>query len=217
MSLPMQAMLLRAIETKQVTRVGGLQPRAIDLRFISATHRDLVQEIKDKRFRSDLYYRLNGIALEIPPLRERRSEIRPLAEAFVVGFALSSGLSRVPRVTDRAAALLEAYRWDGNIRELRNAIERALMLSEEGDIEPEHLPVEALESTPKAALVAAVAAAPARFDDWTPAERAERARVIEALRAENGNQTRAAKLLGISRSTMALRMNLFRLPRPLKR
>ena len=115
----MQAMLLRAIETKQVLRVGGLQPRPIDVRFIAATHRDLVQEIKEKRFRSDLYYRLNGIALEIPkPLRERPSEIRPLAEAFPrPGLDPGDGtLDRPAHQRDAAVALLEAHRWDGNIR-----------------------------------------------------------------------------------------------------
>ena len=94
MSASIQAMLLRAIETKQVMRIGGVRPKAIDVRFIAATNRDLVQEIREKRFRSDLYYRFNGISLEIPPLRERRLEIRPLAEAFLA--ELAGGAARRP-------------------------------------------------------------------------------------------------------------------------
>ena len=214
MSPAMQAMLLRAIETKQVMRVGGLQPRPIDVRFIAATHRDLVQEIKDKRFRSDLYYRLNGIALEIPPLRERRSEIRPLAEAFLVQLAPVSGVSIVPSISDAAVALLESFRWDGNIRELRNVMERALVLSDGGDIEPEHLPIEPESEIDDNVVVDDIPEASGR---WGPEERAERARVVEALRAEGGNQTRAARRLGISRSTMVMRLEQFKIPRPSKR
>jgi DNA-binding NtrC family response regulator len=221
MSPAMQAMLLRAIETKQVTRVGGLQPRPIDVRFISATHRDLVQEIKEKRFRSDLYYRLNGIALEIPPLRERRSEIRPLVEAFLVQLAPASGMSIVPRISDAAISLLESHRWDGNIRELRNLMERALVLADGGDIEPEHFPIETLKATADldssdTVLIDDISDDPGPVP-WSPEERAERTRVIEALRAEGGNQTRAARRLGISRSTIVARLEAFRIPRPNKR
>jgi DNA-binding NtrC family response regulator len=222
MSSSVQAMLLRAIETKQVTRVGGVQPRPIDVRFIAATHRDLVQEIKEKRFRSDLYYRLNGIALDIPPLRERRSEIRPLAEAFLVQLAPASGVSIVPRISEAAVSLLESHRWDGNIRELRNIMDRALLLSDGGDIEPEHLPIETIKPAVDRDGIDDVSMDdiqddPALMSRWTPEERAERARVIEALRLEGGNQTRAARRLGISRSTMVQRLEAFKIRRPNKR
>jgi DNA-binding NtrC family response regulator len=221
MSTAMQAMLLRAIETKQVTRLGGVQPKSIDVRFIAATHRDLVQEIKEKRFRSDLYYRLNGITLDIPPLRERRSEIRPLAEAFLLQLAPASGVSIVPRLSEAAADLLESYRWDGNIRELRNVMDRALLLSDGGDIEPEHLPIETIKGSSEVDGVDTVPVDDIADDpsagNWTPVERAERAQVIEALRLEGGNQSRAARRLGIARSTMVLRIEAFKLPRPNKR
>jgi DNA-binding NtrC family response regulator len=221
MSSAVQAMLLRAIETKQVTRVGGVQPKTIDVRFVAATHRDLVQDIKEKRFRSDLYYRLNGITLEIPPLRERRSEIRPLAEAFLLQLAPASGVSIVPRLSDAAASLLESHRWDGNIRELRNVMERALVLSDGGDVEPEHLPIETIKNASEIDDADTVLLDDLRNDpstsDLTLVERAERAQVIEALRLENGNQTRAARRLGIARSTLVLRIETFNLPRPNKR
>jgi len=222
MSLPMQAMLLRAIETKQIMRVGGRESRAIDVRFIAATNKDLVQEIKEKRFRSDLYYRLNGISLEIPPLRERRSEIRPLAEAFLLQLAPASGMAIVPRISDSAVDLLESYSWDGNIRELRNAMERALVLSDGGDVEPEHLPIETIRTladldAAENVTVDDLADDPELLGRWSSEERMERARVIEALRLEGGNQTRAARRLGISRGTMVLRLETFKIRRPMKR
>jgi two-component system, NtrC family, response regulator AtoC len=220
MSPTLQAKLLRVIETKQVTRVGGLKPVAIDVRFVSATHRDLVNEIREKRFRSDLYYRLNGLRLQIPPLRERRSEIRPLCDGFLARLAKESGLARVPCLTDDAAALLEAYSWPGNIRELRNVMERALLLSDGDDIEPDHLPLETLSAPVEVGTVAMaeVAADPPVMDDrWNAKEKSERARILEALRAEGGNQTRAAKKLGISRGTLLARLERFEIARPQKR
>jgi two-component system response regulator AtoC len=220
MSASLQAKLLRVIETKQVTRVGGLRPIPIDVRFLAATHRDLVQEIRDKRFRSDLYYRLNGLSLEIPPLRERRLEIRPLADAFLADFAKQSGQTRAPRVTEEAAALLESYAWPGNIRELRNVMERALLLSDGGAVEPDHLPLETLGTKADPALPFSGGDI---FDDpgvpevaLSPEQSAERARVLDALRAEGGNQSRAARRLGISRNTLLARLETFGIPRPQK-
>jgi len=227
MSSAMQAMLLRAIETKQVMRIGGVRAKAIDVRFIAATHRDLVHEIREKRFRSDLYYRLNGISLEIPALRERRSEIRPLAEAFLA--QLGGGAARAPRLSDEAAGLLTSHAWDGNIRELRNVIERALLLCDGDTIEPEHLPLETIRGTPPApppleaigeighadeTELALTLPAPTR--PLTAEQSAERARIVAALRAEGGNQTRAARRLGFSRSKLLMRLDDLEIPRPQK-
>jgi DNA-binding NtrC family response regulator len=227
MSASMQAMLLRAIESKQVMRVGGQRPRTIDVRFVAATNRDLVQEIRDKRFRSDLYYRLNGISLEIPPLRERRLEIQPLAEAFLA--QLSGGAAHAPRLSEQAAALLASHAWDGNIRELRNVIDRALLMCDGDTIEPEHLPLETLgraaPPAPAAAeveeiwsgeeIAAEAASAPVRTLDAEA--RAERERIVAALRTEGGNQSRAARRLGMSRSTLLTRLDDLAIPRPQKR
>ena len=137
----LQTKVLRAIESRKVTRVGGLAPRPLDVRFVAATHVDLEAAIADDRFRSDLYFRLNGISLTIPPLRDRPEEIEPLARAFLAA-ACAAGKRRPPRLSSDALEALQAYDWPGNIRELRNAIERALVLSEGGEIGPEHLPVE---------------------------------------------------------------------------
>jgi DNA-binding NtrC family response regulator len=226
MSASMQAMLLRAIESKQVLRVGGQRPRTIDVRFVAATNRDLVQEIRDKRFRSDLYYRLNGISLEIPPLRERRLEIQPLAEAFLA--QLSGDAAHAPRLSDDAAALLASHAWDGNIRELRNVIDRALLMCDGDTIEPEHLPLETLRRVaPSAPAVAEVeeiwsseeTAAEATSPPARPLDaeaRAERERIVAALRTEGGNQSRAARRLGMSRSTLMTRLDDLGIPRPQK-
>jgi DNA-binding NtrC family response regulator len=225
MSPAMQAKLLRVIETKQVTRVGAVRPVSIDVRFVAATHRDLVQEVREKRFRSDLYYRLNGLCLEIPPLRERTSEIRPLAEAFLAEMARAAAVPVPPKLTEDAAALLEAYAWPGNIRELRNVMERASLLSEGGEIEPEDLPLETLLE-PAAAGARIVEAAgvsepdgdaPETDDRWNREEKAERERILEALRAEGGNQTRAARRLGMARGTFIARIERFDIGRPQKR
>jgi two-component system, NtrC family, response regulator AtoC len=218
MSAALQAKLLRVIETKQVTRVGGLRPVAIDVRFLSATHRDLVQEIREKRFRSDLYYRLNGLRLEIPPLRERRVEIRPLCEAFLGELAKQSGQTVSPRLTDDAILLLESYAWPGNIRELRNVMERALLLSDGDDIEPEHLPLETFpdRARPLSFAIEDIASPPPE-GRWSPEEKDERARIVEALRAEGGNQSRAARRLGISRGVLIARLETYEIARPQKR
>ena len=221
MSPSIQAMLLRAIDTKQIMRVGGVRPKAIDVRFVAATNRDLVEEIREKRFRSDLYYRLNQISLEIPPLRERRSEVRPLAEAFLA--ELGGGAERAPRLSDEAVQLLESHAWDGNIRELRNVINRALVLCDGDTIEPEHLPLETLQRAasparmPAADDAAAEILPPPSELSLTPEQRSERERIVAALQAEGGNQSRAARRLGMSRSTLGTRLDELGIPRPQKR
>ena len=125
MSLTLQAKVLRVIETKQVLRVGATRPRAADARFVAATNRDLDQDIAAGRFRKDLYFRLNGISLSIPPLRARTDEILPLARLFLAEAAAQLG-EAPSTLTPRALAQLLDYAWPGNIRELRNLMERAL-------------------------------------------------------------------------------------------
>ena len=129
-SLSLQAKLLRAIETRQVTRVGATKPRSVDVRFVAATNRDLEEEVEAKRFRQDLYFRLNGISLTIPPLRERTDEIAALALLFLERVARPLGVPR--RRCRPRRARLAAYGWPGNIRELRNVMERALLLCPAG-------------------------------------------------------------------------------------
>lgn len=159
MSLSIQAKLLRVLEERQVLRVGGLSPRSIDVRFLAASHKDLEGEVAAGRFRQDLYFRLNGITVEIPPLRERVSEIEGLATNFIVDAARRNRRTEVPTVSREALSLLQRYAWPGNIRELRNIVERAVLLCTDGRITAEHLPVERLQ---RHRVTAPPAAAPPR-------------------------------------------------------
>jgi DNA-binding NtrC family response regulator len=231
--LSLQAKLLRVLEDRKVMRVGGLTPRPIDVRFIAATHRDLEGEGARGAFRQDLYYRLNGVQIHVPPLRQRVEEVAPLARAFVRQAAAGLGV-RTPELSPDAIAMLERHRWPGNVRELRNAMERAVLLCSGGAISLEHLPIEKLLAArpPEApAGDAAQAAAGPRAmaaqaaEDEGPRKAvslragrrtAEQHLIVEALERTVGNQTRAAKLLGISRRTLISRMEEFGLPRPRK-
>ncbi|HTQ03930.1 MAG TPA: sigma 54-interacting transcriptional regulator [Polyangiaceae bacterium] len=251
MPLSIQAKLLRVVEQRSVTRVGGLKARVIDVRFMAATHRDLEAEIQRGRFREDLYYRLNGVSLVVPPLRERAEEIRPLAQAFVAECAKQAGRA-VPRLSSGAFAVLERYAWPGNVRELRNVMERAVMLTQSDVIDLVHLPLERLGRTlppgrsseqtlyPKAATpsqgvpfsgpdtVPDVAAVRPGAYSFAPgverstsarpdAEDGERERILRALEQCAGNQTHAARMLGVSRRTLISRIERYNLPRPRKR
>jgi DNA-binding NtrC family response regulator len=220
MPLSLQAKLLRVIEERRVMRVGGLKDRPIDVRFVAATNRDLSAEIVAGRFRQDLYYRLDGISLVIPPLRDRRGEIEELARLFIAR-ATPEG-TRPPQLTPAALELLRAYEWPGNIRELRNVIERAVLLSVDGVIAPEQLPVDKMRAgfvrVAPPAVAAASAPVPVALQPEPPRgdDDGERQRVIEALQQCAGNQTHAARLLGISRGTLLARLNAYNLPRPRK-
>ncbi len=201
MPLDAQVRLLRVLEERRVLRVGGLQPRPIDVRFVSASNRDLQKEVAAGGFREDLYYRLNGITLAIPPLRERLGELPKLASTFIEQAAARSG-TPAPSLSAAALSRLEGHRWPGNIRELRNVVERAVVLCGDGPIEPEHLfPSELVGGlTPGA--------------DDGPQD--ERSRIMAALAECAGNQTRAAKLLGISRKTLGVKMDNYSIARPQK-
>ena len=187
-----QAKLLRVLEDRRVQRVGSLSPRRVDVRFVAATHRDLRAAVGRGQFREDLYQRLRGIEIRLPPLRERRADVVPLAEAFLARVA------RGVRLGDRARAALLAHPFPGNVRELRLAVERAAALTLSDTIDEAALD---LEGT-------AHAAGPADGHED------EAARIAAALEKTAGNQTAAAKLLGISRRTLVTRLGQLGLPRP---
>lgn len=231
-----QVKLLRVLETNQFMRIGGRELLTSDVRYIAATNRDLAAEVAAGRFREDLYYRLNGFTLTIPPLRARRSEIAPLADVFL---AEESRRQRtVPfTLTADAIAHLEAYDWPGNIRQLRNVIRRAAVLCTSSRIEIRHV-----ERTGAAALAepssstgrhermrpgptqpfqpttvpSASPAASSPEDLRAQAEALEKQRILEALEACGGNQTRAATLLGITRRALVTRLNRYDIVRPRK-
>jgi DNA-binding NtrC family response regulator len=204
-----QAKLLRVLEAGEVTRVGSVTPRRIDVRFVAATNRDLAARVATGAFRQDLYYRLNGVTVSIPPLRERRAEIAPLAAGFAAAAARSLGRSP-PVVGAEALAALEAHDWPGNIRELGNAVGRAVAVCEGGVIAVAHLPDEIVRRT------APVARAGEGDTARGPVVDAERRRVLDALERAAGHQGRAAELLGISRRTLLHRLDALHLPRPRK-
>jgi DNA-binding NtrC family response regulator len=207
--LATQAKLLRVIETREVARLGSVRPRRIDVRFIAATNRDLEAEAARGAFRQDLYFRLNGITLSIPPLRERKSEIRPLVETFVN--QICRDLGRTPPVIPQALiGLLESYGWPGNIRELKNVMERAVLLCTGPVIERDHLPMNKLQGSGVTSLSDSQKMA------ISGGARNERERIIEALAACAGNQSRAAQMLGIPRRTFVSKLDAYQIPRPKK-
>jgi DNA-binding NtrC family response regulator len=217
MPLSVQAKLLRVIETREVLPVGGLKARPIDVRFIAATNRDLEAEIDRGAFRRDLFFRLNGITLMIPPLRERRSEIASLASAFVRQAAESWGRKGIPSFSEAARDLLEGYAWPGNIRELKNVIERALILCESAVIDLEHLPLEKMHKQPPPEQVPISTERVVSQDSATqPPPSDERQRIVDALNACAGNQSRAAKMIGMPRRTFVSKLDSYGIPRPQK-
>ena len=222
MSLGTQAKLLGALEDRKFLRVGGVRPRQVDLRLVSCTNRDLEVEIERGTFRKDLFFRLAQLQLVVPPLRERKTEIDQLAVAFAAQAGLSSGLKRAPVISPQALAELRRHPWIGNVRELRNVIERAVLFCADGVIRPEDVRVDRLRTTvfpptnstpgnltPQPPL-------PAEPEPGDPSDQEERKRIREALEACGGNQTKAAKLLGYSRRTLVNRLEKLRMPRPRK-
>jgi DNA-binding NtrC family response regulator len=199
--LPLQAKLLRAIENRQITRVGGVRPRDIDVRFVAATNRDLESAITSGEFRRDLYFRLNGMALTVPALRERPADIEPLARTFLTQ-AAQAARRPTPVLSIEARRLLKGYAWPGNVRELRNTMERALLLCTGAEVGPEHLP----ESTLKQRVLSSSPAA----------EPSERERIVAALAECAGNQSRAARSLGMTRKTFIARLESYGVARPKK-
>jgi DNA-binding NtrC family response regulator len=188
--LELQAKLLRALESREIRRVGGQAVRKVDVRVIGATHVNLAAAVARKEFREDLFYRLNVVALTLPPLRGREEDIEVLAETFVARLATSNGL-RIPPVSPEVRSALRGHNWPGNVRELRNAIERALVLSPPGTLRLEEL-----------GLNRAVAPESESEEHLPfPAELGTiiRASVVLMLKRCGGNKSEAARRLGISR------------------
>jgi two-component system response regulator AtoC len=237
--LTVQAKLLRVLENREITRVGGLRSRRVDVRFISATNRDLGARVRSGAFRQDLFFRLNGITLTVPPLRARRGEVAPMAQEFIRETCRRVGRPTL-EMTQEALVFLEHQSWPGNVRELRNAIERAVTLCTEDTIDVRHLvpaessfgaspiaPPEDREILPFGTVPTLPSLpTPPEGDsssdvglqeDARRATRAlERRRIAEAMERCGGNQTRAAQMLRISRRTLVARLTEYGFARPLK-
>ena len=206
MAASLQAKLLRVLEEKAFKRVGGVVDVRVDVRVIAATNRTLEEEVRKGRFREDLYYRLNVLPIVLPPLRARAEDIPALVNYFVDAFNREFR-KHVRRVTADAMKLLQTYGWPGNIRELRNAVERAMLLTEDDELTADQFPVAA---TSLARLTEGVDL-PANGIDL---EQLERSLVVQALERSGWNQTRAATLLGLNRDQIRYRIEKFRLEKP---
>jgi two-component system, NtrC family, response regulator PilR len=198
--LHMQVKLLRVIQEKTVRPIGEQRETPIDVRILSATHKNLVDLVADARFREDLYYRINVIEIRVPPLRERRNDIRPLAEAILERLEKRIGLTSLELSTEAWRAL-ETYDYPGNVRELENVLERAVTLSGSGTVEAEHV---RLRAVPRASSAPATPPASAHTTAEGPGaltdqlEHLERDAIIKALEQTRYNKTAAAKLLGVT-------------------
>ncbi|MCF8063251.1 MAG: sigma-54 dependent transcriptional regulator [Deltaproteobacteria bacterium] len=205
MSLAMQVKLLRVLQEREITRVGGEEVIHVDVRIIAATNKDLLEEIQSGRFREDLYYRLNVVSLRMPPLRERREDIPLLAQHFLERFAEANARD-IRGFTPRAMDLLLRHDWPGNVRELMNAVERAVVLSRADVIDSGDLSVvsgrgEALET------------GEAENDGGTAGvslEEVERAAILKTLEETGGNKSEAARRLGITRKTLHKKLQRYR-------
>lgn len=200
LSLSIQAKLLRVLQSKEFERVGGSHTIKVDVRFIAATNRDLVEMVAEGKFREDLYYRLNVFPIVMPPLRNRGADIMLLADYFTERFSVDHGVS-VSRISTPAIDALLSYHWPGNVRELQNVIERGVLLSTDGVIHSYHLPPSLQTAeTSNTHVQGGLQYAMDRF---------EREILIEALKDAQGNMAEAARHLELTERVMALRMKKF--------
>jgi transcriptional regulator with GAF, ATPase, and Fis domain len=190
--LPLQAKLLRVLEERQITRLGGTKPVAIEARIVAATNRDLEAEVRGGRFREDLYFRLAVHTIRVPPLRDRRSDVPALAEQFLTGICARFGVRR-KRIAPDAMDLLMAYEWRrNNVRELRNVVERMIIAADGDVIAPEQVPVEI-----RPAGGPAIGASRGQGFQELKAE-AERRIIVSALERHEWHVTRTAQALGLA-------------------
>jgi DNA-binding NtrC family response regulator len=204
-----QAALLRTLQQRTVTRLGGSQEIPIDVRIISATHRDLLAEVAAGRFRQDLYYRLVVYPIFLPPLRERRGDLPLLIRHLTSQLHQQSGMNFC-QINPEAMGYLERYSWPGNVRELQNVLQRALLTCKEGEIQPRHLPPEVRGERPGSDRRHELPPAQAPTQGATGKKllkEAEAAAIRKALAEVGGHVGRAAELLGISRATLYRRLS----------
>jgi len=203
----LQSKLLRVLENRTFRRVGGQGDLTVDVRVVAATHRDLKRAVAEGRFREDLYFRLNVVPIDMPPLRERAEDVPALVEHFTARFCRELGRPPARVHPDALRALID-YAWPGNVRELRNVIERVVLLEAEDEIKPEHLPAEIVRQRAGGAAAAAQPFPPGLV---RPLAEVEQMAIEHALGVCEGNKTRAAQLLGISRQTLRTKLKEFAL------
>jgi len=197
MSMGMQVKLLRALQEREITRVGGEEVVKVDVRVIAATNKDLIQEIESERFREDLYYRLNVVTLNVPLLRERKDDIPLLAQHFLGTFA-EKNRKQIKGFSPQAMDQLVKYDWPGNVRELMNAVERAVVLSRSEYLDEQDLPLVIKDALSGEEKIPSRYAVPADL----PLEDVEKATILKTLESTDGNKSEAARRLGITRKTL---------------
>jgi two-component system response regulator HydG len=205
-SVQMQARLLRVVQEREISRVGSTQRKKIDVRIVSATNRDLQQAVRDGNFREDLFYRLNVIHIEVPPLRERIEDIPALAAHYVKKLA-AERRRPAPAISDEAMRFLKTHEWPGNVRELINALEYAVVTCEGDRIGLRDLPY-GTDADPRPAMLAGNPA------DAGHLARMEQAEILRALEQFGGNRTKAAEYLGIHRKTLREKIRKYDLEPP---
>ncbi len=198
--LELQAKFLRVLEEHKIRRLGGRAEVEVDVRVLCATNRDLKEEIHDGRFREDLYFRLHVFTVELPPLKERREDVPLFVHHFIEKFNGETG-KHVQGVTPAAMSLLQGYAWPGNIRELRNTLERAMILADGDVIGEEHLPPDMQASRPEAAMM--------RVPLGVPLDMVEKEYILASLQKNGGNKARTAEALGISEKTLYNKLNRY--------
>jgi two-component system, NtrC family, response regulator HydG len=198
LSLVTQPKILRVLQEGEFERLGGTRTLQVDVRIVAATNQDLAEMVREKRFREDLYYRLNVITVRVPPLRERHEDIRVLAQHYLRVYAAKNG-RQLEGFSNEALERLESYKWPGNVRELENLIERTVLLARKDRIDAEDLPEEVagVKRPPRDAILELVG---------TPLADIEQRLLDETLRITGGNKTQAAKLLGIDVRTVARKL-----------
>lgn len=203
MSLAMQVRLLRVLQEREITRVGGEEVIKVDVRIIAATNKDLAQEIEAGRFREDLYYRLNVVALEMPPLRERREDIPLLAQHFLEALSRDNR-KNIKGFTPQAMDRLIRYDWPGNVREVMNAVERGVVLSRS-----EYLDEQVLSLIPRDESLSREVLSRHGVNADMPLDEVEKASILKTLESAGGNKSEAARRLGITRRTLHKRLKLY--------
>jgi two-component system, NtrC family, nitrogen regulation response regulator GlnG len=214
MSLSLQGKLLRVLQEREFERVGGTEPIKTDVRVIAATHHNLEKMVRENRFREDLFYRLNVIQINIPPLRKRKDDVVPLAEHFLRKYREGKGVT-AKSFTPETLKALRAYDWPGNVRELENAVQRAVTLAQGDKIFPDALPpqvfrpgqgvtisFESFLEEKLADLVERLGGLDQGDIYDLVMQRVEKPLITHVLRKTEGNQVRAASLLGINRNTL---------------
>jgi two-component system response regulator FlrC len=211
MDMRLQSKLLRVLQEREVDRIGGSKPVKVNIRVLATSNRNMLEEVKKGTFREDLYFRLNVISLNMPPLRERKEDIKPLAEHFIDKYSKANGIP-VRKLTEEALAKLEAYNWSGNVRELENTMHRSVLLASGNDIGPDAIYLSgAAQEIPAESQSPKPQAQPAQGNPLVgrSVESVEQELIIDTLSYCLGNRTHAANILGISIRTLRNKLKTY--------